>query len=279
MNTASQSNAADYGYRHVTPKVLFEDLGFSDDAPRPGDPLPSFDLPLTDGGRLRSDDLLGGKPVLFVTGSFTCPMTASSNPLLKDLHSQFGRDVDFVMLHVREAHPGEQREQARSPDEKMRHARDLKQRDRLPWTIAVDDPQGTLHRALDEKPNAAYLIDRSGLIVFRSLWAGDESGLRMALQSVARGEHPDPNESQRRLMPMARGIGAMREMLQHSGPRAKRDLWRSAPPMAVVAWLADLYRPLRREWRTFAAMATLGVATAAVISIIRRTGKDLSRQR
>lgn len=52
MNTASQSNV-DYGYRHATPKVLIEDLGFRDDAPRPGDPLPSFDLPLTDAGRLR----------------------------------------------------------------------------------------------------------------------------------------------------------------------------------------------------------------------------------
>lgn len=269
----AESGARDYLYEHVTPDILSQDMDFKDGAPRPGDPLPRFDLPLADGGRLRSDELLGKKPVLLITGSYTCPMTASSNPLLKNLHAEFGSRVQFVMLHVREAHPGEHRDQPRRQEEKMRHARDLKHRDRLPWPIAVDDPEGTVHRALDEKPNAAYLADRNGRIVFRSLWAGDEEGLGRALDSVARGERPDPQESRRCLVPMARGLGMMREMMQRSGPRAKQDIWRAAPPMAAVAWVADLYRPLRPEWRTFAAMATVGAAAGTALSLLARAAR------
>lgn len=256
MDTVTRPEPADYVYRHVTRKVLFNDMAFGEQAPRPGDRLPTFDLPLAGGGRLRSDDLIGAKPVLLVTRSLTCPMTASSNPLLKDLHKEFGNEVAFVTLHVREAHPGERHDQPGSDEEKVRHARELQQRDQLPWPIAVDDPEGTVHRMLDEKPNSAWLAGRGGVIVYRALWAGDVKGLRQALRRVVDGERPIPDESHRRLVPMARGLGTMREMLQQSGPRAKRDLWRAAPPMAAVAWVAGMYRPLRPEWRTFAAVAT-----------------------
>jgi len=256
----------------MSAKVLMEDMAFSDQAPRPGERLPDFDLPSTDGGRLRSVDLRG-KPLLLITGSYSCPMTASSNPVLERLHERFWTDVEFVMLHVREAHPGEHREQPRTHAEKISHAGALKHRDALPWPIAVDDPQGTVHRALDEKPNAVYLTDRDGIIVYRGLWAGDEKGLTRALECVARGERPAEAESQRLLVPMAMGIGKMREMTRQSGPRAEWDLWRSAPPVAAMAWLADIYRPLPPMWRTVAAAATVAAGMTAAIAAARAGGR------
>ncbi|MBU1211537.1 MAG: redoxin domain-containing protein [Alphaproteobacteria bacterium] len=260
----------EYVYDHVSSSVLKEDMAFSQSAPRPGDRLPDFDLQTTRGDRIKSADLVGQKPILVITGSYTCPMTASSNPILKDLHSQFGSAITFVMLHVREAHPGEQREQPRRFEEKMRHAKDLQERDRLPWPIAVDDIDGTVHRALDNKPNAVYLTDRDGEIVYRGLWAGDEAGLVPALESVQRGEIPEQQDSQRRLVPMAMGIGKMREITQQSGPRAAQDLWTAAPPVAALAWLADLYRPLPPKWRTIAAAGTIAVAATVIISAVRK---------
>lgn len=260
----------DYLYEHVTPEVLSSDLAFRDGAPRAGDRLPAFDLPASDGGRVRTSGLVGRQPVLLVTGSLTCPMTASSNPILKRLHEEFGSRIAFVMLHVREAHPGERHAQTRNFEEKLAHARALKERDRLPWPIAVDDPEGTVHWALNEKPNAAYLTDREGRIVFRSLWAGDERGLRQALESVARGERPREPDSLRRLVPMARGVGMMREMTRRAGPRAERDIVRAALPMAALAWVADLYRPLPPEWRTAAAAATISLAAGAALFLLNR---------
>lgn len=263
--------ASDYVYEHVTSYVLSRDMNFGGDAPRPGERLPEFDLPTTDGRRFRTADVLGHKPLLLIMGSLTCPMTASSNPMLKELHAHFGDRIQFAMLHVREAHPGERREQPRSFDEKMQHARDLKRRDDLPWPVIVDDPDGRVHRAFDEKPNAAYLTDETGTIVFRALWAGDETGLRRALEHVARGERPSVPESRRRLAPMGRGIGMMREMTLRSGPRAQADLWRAAPPIAAVAWLADQYRPLPPLMRTVAAAATIAAGIAAVAVLTARS--------
>jgi hypothetical protein len=40
--------------------------------------------------------------------------------------------------------------------------------------------------------------------------------------------------------------------------------------MAAVARVADLYRPLRPEWRTLAAVATIGVVAAAVLRAVSR---------
>ncbi|ESR24626.1 redoxin domain-containing protein [Lutibaculum baratangense] len=258
-----------YAYEHVSSEILSDDMQFRKGAPKAGDRLPEFDLPTAEGGWLRTRDL-AGRPVLLVTGSFTCPMTASSNPILKELHGRFGHRIEFIMLYVREAHPGEHHDQAGVAEEKRNAARSLQQRDRLPWTIVVDDPDGSIHRRLDEKPNAAYLTDETGTIVFRSLWAGDERGLVQALEAVARGEQPSRSESTRRLVPMARGVGTMREMTRRAGPRAQSDLWQAAPPMGLMASLADLYRPLPPAWRTAAAAATLGVGVAVVATLAAR---------
>lgn len=267
------TSATEYLYDHVSQKVLTEDMSFSEHAPQPGDQLPDFDLPSVDGERVNTANIFGRKPLLLITASYSCPMTASSNPVLKEFHQEFGRDIEFVMLHVREAHPGEHREQPRSLDEKLMHAKALKARDQLPWPIALDDPEGTVHRSLDEKPNAVWLTNRDGVIVYRGLWAGDDKGLEQALDAVIRGVAPSEPESRRRLAPMAMGIGKMREMTLQSGPRASRDLWRAAPPMAAMAWLADLYRPFPPKWRTVAAVATLGLAVSAIASAAGRRSK------
>lgn len=266
----SQGNRGEYVYQHVTSEILSQDFGFSERAPAPGDFLPRFDLPLADGGWISADELIGDRPVLLITGSYTCPMTASSNPLLKQLYAKFAPDVRFITLHVREAHPGEHRDQPRTEEEKLRYARWLAKRDGLPWPIAVDGIEGPVHRALDEKPNAAYVADRDGRIVFRALWAGDVEGLTQALWAVVRGERPHRSESTRRLAPMAQGLGVMQQMLEHAGPRAKRDLWRAAPPMAALAWTAGLYRPLPPKWRAAAAAATLAGGLAVTAAVIAR---------
>jgi hypothetical protein len=272
MATIDAHSANDgYSYDHLGAKTLLQDMYFRRSAPNPGDPFPGFDLPTTDGERLSSAEIIGKRPMLLVTGSFTCPMTASSNPILKQLHAEYGSEVQFVMLHVREAHPGERRPQPHSFDEKLDHARELKKRDELPFPVVVDDPAGTTHRNLDQKPNSAWLIDRHGRIAFRALWAADEKPLRQALDAVIGGERLRKPESTHRLMPMAMGVGMMQDMLRRSGPQAQRDIIRAAPPMAAMAWVADRFRPLDAKWRGLAAMATvMGVGAAAVAAIARR---------
>ncbi len=44
----------------------------------------------------------------------------------------------------------------------------LRDHHRIPFDVAIDDIDGTLHRAFGTRPSSAYLIDSSGTIVFRA---------------------------------------------------------------------------------------------------------------
>lgn len=89
-------------------------------------------------------------------------MTASSRDGLQVLHERFGDRVRFVLVQVREAHPGERTPQPTSLEEKHAHALRLKELLAAPFEVAVDDIEGSFHRSLDPKPNAAYLIGADG---------------------------------------------------------------------------------------------------------------------
>ena len=216
--------ATEYRYHHFTTKLLFHDLRFHKAAKRPGETLPEFDLPTTEAARIASDDFLGSQPLLLVTGSMTCPMTASAIPSLKRLHAQCGDDVAFVMLNIREAHPGENYPQPETLEDKADHARALKDTYQMPWTVAVDDLDGTLNIAMDGKPNSTYLMDRDGKIVFRSIWGRDEDNISRALESVKRDEPPAKRESRAMVRPLVSAVGSVHEVIRRAGPRAARSL-------------------------------------------------------
>ncbi len=134
-------------------------------------------------------------------------MTASAGPALKQLHGEFGDGVAFVSMYVREAHPGENFPQPETFEEKLEHARAYKERDGIPWTVAVDDIEGSLHRTLDPKPHAAYIMDARGSVAFRSLWANDERTLREGLKEISANPEATIGERQPKAVPMLKGLG------------------------------------------------------------------------
>ena len=221
-NTEKLATPSDNQYRYdrFTTSLLFSDLRFRKSGLGPGDSLPAFDLVSTDGDRLTKQDLTGDKPLLLIFGSVTCPMTASAMPSLRQLHDEFGDQVRFLMLNVREAHPGENFRQPKTMREKLKNTRALKQFYEIPWTVAADNIDGDLHRALDPKPNAAFLIGSDGVIVFRSLWASDKIALRQAVQSLVAGRSLARSESRAMLVPVARAMGRVQEVMDRAGPQA-----------------------------------------------------------
>ncbi len=258
-------NGDGYRFTRLTPKVLMSDFRFKKMAPRAGDRLPELELVTTRGETIKTTDHVGSKPLLLIVGSVTCPMTASSMPPLKRLHAEFGETIAFLMVNVREAHPAEHYPQPETAEDKLAHARALKEQHEIPWTVATDDIDGTLHRGLDTKPNAAYLIDVDGIIAFRALWAGDEAGLRRALASASRGEAPIKRQSRALFGPLARGMGYFQQVLGRAGPQAQRDMLWAAPPILLVGRLAALFGPLPLERRGLAALLT--IAGSAVVAI------------
>jgi hypothetical protein len=57
-------------YEHFRRRLLAADLAFLG-GPAPSREMPDFDLPTTDGGRVRKDDFVGHRPLLLAFASFT----------------------------------------------------------------------------------------------------------------------------------------------------------------------------------------------------------------
>lgn len=259
---------AEYRYTKFTIRLLFRDLRFRKGAAKSGDRLPRSEFFTIEGEQTTMEDLAAGKPVLFIFGSLTCPMTASAMPVLNELYREFGESVKFVMLNVREAHPGEDYPQPEIIEEKIDHARALARLYAIPWVVVSDDIEGHLHRSLDPKPNSAFLIDADGTIVFRSLWASDHQALHQALASVANGEKPVRSESTALVGPVSRAMGHVQEVMERAGPQAVSDLWRGAFPMALAGSLANLFPSPSPDQRGVYAALTLALFFIVIVIII-----------
>lgn len=223
-----------YRFERLKMSTVLRDMRFRRGDPGPGDPVPAFDLPTLDGGRFRSSDLAEWGPALLVFGSYTCPVTDSSAPRLQALQARFGERVRFVMVAVREAHPGAEAPQPRDFEAKREQAERLRALHGIVYEVAVDDIEGTLHQALSPKPNSAYLLGRDGTIRFRAQWANDAKRLAAALEAVTAGRPLKRREGARltgAMWPTARYVAAT---LDRAGKGAWRDMWRAAPPMAAA---------------------------------------------
>ena len=231
-----------YRFERLTLPLVLRDMYFSKDAPSPGHKVPDFDLPTLDGGRFRSIDLGETGPVLLIFGSYTCPVTDGAAPGLKELHRRFGDRVRFVMVDVREAHPGKAVPQPQTVDQKMAHAQLLSDIHDFKFEMAVDDIDGTFHRALSPKPNSAYVLGKDGTILFRAQWANDTKALAAALDAIAAGNTPRRSQSGGVILPMLRFLRYVAPVLDRSGSGAWRDMWRATPPMAAIAFTLKVLR-------------------------------------
>lgn len=271
MDTArtKPNTVAASGYRYDHPRVadLMNDMFVSKDDVGPGDKVGAFELQTTDGRSIRNADLASDRrPVLLVFGSRTCPVTESAADGLKQLHATYGDRVRFVMVKVREAHPGQAISQPRTLDQKLRHAADLKSHHGLPFEVAADDIDGTLHRALGSRPASAYVIDPSGKILFRAQWANESQAIGEALGAIVAGKAPPHPAVTRTMHAITQTIGYMSPVLDSAGKGARLDTWKLAPPMGVMMALADLFFFLPRSKRGLPAMMLMMGLMAAMVA-------------
>ena len=238
----SQDAGRSYRFEHLALPTVLRDMYFSKGDPGPGDRVPDFDLPILGGGRFRSADLSETGPALLIFGSYTCPVTDSAAPGLKELHARFGDRVRFVMVNIREAHPGKAVPQPKTLEEKIAHAEQLRDFHAFKFEVTVDDIDGTLHRAMSPKPNSAYLLGKDGTILFRAQWADDTKALTAALDAIVAGESPRRSQSGGVVRPMLRFMRNIAPALDRAGGGAWGDMWRVAPPMAATAFALKVLR-------------------------------------
>lgn len=179
----------DYNYEHFSPEMFHELEHTRFSGPIPGESAPDFKGTTLGGDKVRLSDYRGGKNVLLVFGSVTCPMTAASITALNELYDLVGGDeLEFLFIYVREAHPGEKIPAHDSAGEKTTAAKLLRDEEEIEMPVVVDDLSGSIHRKYSRLPNPAFLIDKSGRVAFRSMWANPEE-LAAAIEELLDAQH------------------------------------------------------------------------------------------
>ncbi|MGE3345016.1 MAG: peroxiredoxin family protein [Vicinamibacterales bacterium] len=247
-------------YRFDRPRLsdVMHDMRITARDRGPGDPVPAFHLPTIDGGRFSRDDLRDlDRSAFVIFGSLTCPVTASAVDGLRALYAAHGDAFRFVLVQVREAHPGERLDQPSSLAAKRSRAAAMRAHFDIPFEVAVDDVEGTLHRALNARPNSAFVLSPDGYIRLHVQWANETAAIDRALRALRTGAAP-PRATIRRTAPaMLKAIGYMGPVLSSAGRRAWRDTLRLAPMLAPLIGVASLLRFLPRARRGLAAAALM----------------------
>ncbi len=138
--------------------------------PAAGDKFKDFTLTELDSGKEVKLSDFAGKWLVVETGSSTCSMYTKNIPTMKDVSAEFP-DVEFVIVYVREAHPGERMGPHKNMDDKFKAARLVAPRYGEYRRVLVDNLDGDFHRAYGAMPNVVYIIRPDGTIHYRCNWA------------------------------------------------------------------------------------------------------------
>jgi peroxiredoxin len=220
---------SNYNYHRFTRDLLREAEAEGFTGPRPGEEAPDFRSRTLAGEAVRLSDYRGKKNVLLVFGSATCPMTAGSLKGIHVLYDQFrDNEVEFLFVYVREAHPGEKIPAHSSMAEKIEAATLLRDEEDVAMPVVVDDLRGSIHRKYSKLPNPAYLVDKSGRVAFRCMWA-DSGALDKAIRELLglqqeRGvDHIVVNGGQDLSMPLSYGALFSYRALERGGQQSLAD--------------------------------------------------------
>lgn len=141
--------------------------------PGPWAGQPAVDATLfgLDGTEVRLSDFKG-KRIVLETGSLSCPAYRQHiAPMTHVAASHRGADTVFLVVYVREAHPGHRMPRFETLAEKIDRAQSVAEREpRETRALLVDDVAGSFHRAYGSMPNMVYVIDPSFRVAFRSDW-------------------------------------------------------------------------------------------------------------
>ena len=205
--------------------------------PRAGEIAPDFQFTDLDTGTPVALSDFRGQWVVIETGSSTCSMYTKNIPGMDQLRAQYP-DVNFLVVYVREAHPGERLHQHRHLDEKIAAAKILKPKFKESRQILVDSHDGDFHRFYGAKPNLLYMIRPDGVIHYRCDWA-HASGLQEALQdreSLHTVEHADMKQ-----LHAARGMGIAIRTMWIGGFLALWDFFKAGPQVLKQHNFQDEY--------------------------------------
>ena len=136
--------------------------------------------------------------------------------------------VGSIFLYTHEAHPGENWPHLTSFEQKLRHARALRDILGVRRPILVDTLEGACHRAYGSMPNMTWIISQSGIPVYKSDWTDPysvENAIEYFVNALARrraGQRLAPFRVAR-LDLRNQDREAFYQGLERNGPKAVRE--------------------------------------------------------
>lgn len=157
-----------------------------EEGPAVGTKAPDAELTTSDGAAKRLLDFEGDFLVLEM-GSITCPLFQGRRAVMADLSVSFEK-ISSAILYVREAHPGVGIPSHKNFQEKQACAARLQNEDAEKRLILVDDFAGSAHQLYGSMPNAVFIINKLGCVVFRSDW-NNPRATTAAIKALVNNQH------------------------------------------------------------------------------------------
>lgn len=190
--------------------------------PELGTKAPDFLLTTVDNQTIGLLEFAGDFLVLEL-GSVTCPLFQGRREGMSDLVSKYPK-LSFSVLYIREAHPGKNIPAHKTITDKIACAVNLSN-DGEKRQILIDDLDGTAHSAFGSYPNAIFIINRNGCIVFRSDW-NSVPAVKAALNNLLDGQ---PAHTKSYFLPVKPTVAF--RTLKRSGDGALRDFLNGLPKL------------------------------------------------
>lgn len=228
---------------------------------RAGEAAPDAELVDLDGGTVRLSSLWSERPLVIEFGSITCPVFVHKIDAMDALAKSWGERVRFVVVYVREAHPGDQRPAHETMVEKTTAARVLVMREGVARPILVDDLDGSVNRAYGPMPNGVAVIGTDGVIAYRADWCEPHEIDRAAGRLVDAGgrasevEHVDVRDNF--TTPSPKLLATATRVLTKAGSPALTDFLSELPKMLPFRAVTTL-RGIRKERREAREREVLG---------------------
>ena len=175
--------------------------------PEEGEPAPDFMLKDLQGNEVGLKQFKKKRPVVLVTGSYSCPVYRRQVSALNRLYEKYHKQAAFFVLYTVEAHPvkdpspyrGKEwvTEQNTREGILLRQPTSYAERATLASRckvdlgssvpVLVDEMDNSVWTRYGKAPNAVYLIDYEGKILLRQAWF-DSSRLEEALLKLLQEE-------------------------------------------------------------------------------------------
>lgn len=205
--------------------------------PKVGQLAPDFEAVDLDGKPVKLSDYRG-KTVVLETGSVTCPQYVRRISPMQKLATQHPEMV-FLLLYVREAHPGDRIPAHSSMKAKIDMAHQLQKLEDEHRIILIDDLQGSAHNIYGSLPNVFYIIDAEGKVTYRADW-NNHKYAKIAIESIHNNQAVSlPKFGFRPVAPML-----LIRVLNRAGLDAVFDFF-SALPFLIWQHISGAYRDLR----------------------------------